>query len=92
MHGERICVRADNVEDLISEAGAQSWGRTGASVLAVLREQLGPEALETLTPEELIHFGYCQGVGHVIMAIVGDGDQYELTRPTRRRKKSRRKE
>ncbi len=66
---DKFIVRADNVSDLVSESARVCWGLHQASVLEVLEEQMGPDARENLTPEELIAYGFAQGVGHVLMSL-----------------------
>ena len=66
---DKVIVRADNVGDLISECARVSWRKNQLSVLEVLAEQFGPDALDTMAPEELIAYGFAQGVGHVIMHL-----------------------
>ncbi len=63
-------VLSDKIGDLVQEVRTKSWGKTADSVLEILKETHGPEALENMSPEELIHWGYCQGAGHVIIALV----------------------
>ncbi len=69
MRQEVDIVRADRLRDLVQEVRKKSWDETGDYVLEVLLDQKGPDALEKMTPEELIHWGYCQGAGHVIIAL-----------------------
>jgi hypothetical protein len=86
MQQHRQIFRADNLGDLLSAASDWSWRQTRRSVLEVLEEQFGPDAAVNLSPEELIQFGYVQGVGHMIMQIVAGECQVGLKGPRRRRR------
>ncbi len=66
---EKFIVRADNVDDLISESARVTWQRHGVSVLEVLEEQFGLQHLYGMAPEELIEIGFRQGVGQVLIDL-----------------------
>ena len=88
MQQRKRVIRADEVGALVSAASEWSWSETRRSVLEVLEEQYGPEALANLSPEELVEFGYAQGVGHVIMQLVAGELHPELTDPRRKKKRA----
>jgi hypothetical protein len=62
--------RSDDLGTLIREYTDASWQAVGEAVLEVLHEKMSPEKLVEMTPEELVQWGYAQGVGHLIMALL----------------------
>jgi hypothetical protein len=95
MTGDRFIVRADNVGDLISEYTTISWACARESVLELMAEEYPSDGPQATVPEDLVEFGYRQGVGHVLMALMAGEARFELTappKPARRRKKTVREE
>lgn len=81
--------RSDDLGILISEYTDASWQAVGEAVLQVLHETIGPEELAEMTPEELVHWGYAQGAGHLIMTLLAREVRLDLI-PTRERAKKMR--
>jgi hypothetical protein len=95
MARDRFIVRTDNVGDLISEYTTTSWASVRESVLELMAEEYLSEDPQTVAPEDLVEFGYRQGVGHVLMALMAGEARFEFTapaKPARRRKKNVREE
>lgn len=95
MDQERFIVRADDLGELVAEYAGSSWERVREAVLEVMEEDHFGEDLHITRPEDLVAYGYRQGVGHVIMALVAGEARFELKRPAkanRRRKKTAREE
>jgi hypothetical protein len=95
MATDRFIVRTDNVGDLISEYTTISWACARESVLELMAEEYLSDDPQAATPEDLVEFGYRQGVGHMLMALMAGEARFELTappKPVRRRKKTTREE
>ncbi len=82
--------RSDDLGTLISEYADASWQAIGEAILEVLHETIGPEELAEMTPEELVHWGYAQGAGHLIMALLAREVRLELISAQARVQKTRR--
>ncbi|MCL5279986.1 MAG: hypothetical protein M1376_08785 [Planctomycetes bacterium] len=82
--------RSDDLGTLISEYADASWQAVGEAVLEVLHETIGPEELAEMTPEELVHWGYAQGAGHLIMALLAREVRLDLIPTQKRVRKMRR--
>jgi hypothetical protein len=76
--------RSDDLGTLIREYTDASWQAVGEAVLQVLHETISPEELAEMTPEELVHWGYGQGVGHLVMTLLAHEARLDLI-PTRER-------
>jgi hypothetical protein len=89
--GEEMRIwRSDDLGTLISEYTDASWQAVGEAVLQVLHETTGPEELAEMTPEELVHWGYAQGAGHLIMALLAREVRLDLISTRERVQKIRR--
>ena len=77
-------LRSDDPGALIREYADSSWQSVGEAVVEVLQETLDPQEWAEMTPEELIHQGYVQGVGHLIIALLAREVRLELTEPHQR--------
>ncbi len=82
--------RSDDSGTLISEYAGASWQAVGEAILQVLHETIGPEELAEMTPEELVHWGYAQGAGHLIMALLAREVRLDLIPTQKRVRKMRR--
>ncbi len=82
--------RSDDLGTLIREYTDASWQAVGEAVLQVLYETISPEELAEMTPEELVHWGYAQGAGHLIMALLAGEVRLDLI-PTPGRVRKRRR-
>ncbi len=82
--------RSDDLGTLISEYTDASWQAVGEAVLQVLDETIGSEELAEMTPEELVHWGFAQGAGHLIMALLAGEVRLDLIPTPGRVRKMRR--
>ncbi|MCL5282851.1 MAG: hypothetical protein M1376_23450 [Planctomycetes bacterium] len=82
--------RSDDLGALINEYTDASWQVVGEAVLEVLHETVGPEELAEMTPEELVQWGYAQGAGHLIMAMLAREVRLDLIPGRERVQKTRR--
>ncbi len=82
--------RSDDLGALIRDYTDASWLTVGAAVLEVLHETMDAEELAEMTPEELVHWGFAQGAGHLIIALLAGEVRLDLI-PTPGRVRKRRR-
>lgn len=89
--GEEMRIwRSHDLGTLINEYTDASWQAVSEAVLQVLHKTIGPEELAEMTPEELVHWGYAQGAGHLIIALLAREVRLDLIPTQKRAKKMRR--
>jgi hypothetical protein len=89
--GEEMRIwRSDDLATLINEYTDASWQAIGKEILEVLHETIDSEDLAEMTPEELVHWGYAQGAGHLIMAMFAREVRLDLIPRQKRGRRMRR--
>ena len=78
MSRELRVIRADDLKAMIEEYDISSWNELSESILQVLEEVIGVEALATMPWQELIRHGYRMGIGHLILSLLSGELKLEL--------------